>query len=209
MQDKNTKQRIIEVATELFAQNGFAGASTREICKRANTNIGMISYYFGSKEDLYKQILNNIAGKIIENVKVKVGASEAPDDFSKLTKEEKIQLLIKIIRSFIDYFYSDNISTAELSLAVHEQITSNIDINPIGYKILKRLLASIYERDENDKEIIFRSVMLAGQMNSARILSQFSLKQLNQEKYTPEDIELIKEIAIEQTLSILKNTELK
>jgi TetR/AcrR family transcriptional regulator, regulator of cefoperazone and chloramphenicol sensitivity len=203
--NKNTEQKIIDVATELFAKNGFEGASIREICKQAGVNISLISYYFGSKEGLYKKIIDNIALNIISHAQGAMGFHESPESFDNLTKDEKIGLLFKLMEMIIDYFYSDNISTEALMILFREQITSNVELNPFGYKIFKRLLASILDKDENDKEVIFRCVSIVGQMNSARILTQFSLKFLNQDKFTSEDIQLVKNIAISQTKAILKD----
>jgi AcrR family transcriptional regulator len=57
--DFSDKQiQILETAEKLFADQGFAGTSVREIAKEANVNLAMISYYFGSKEKLMEAIFN-------------------------------------------------------------------------------------------------------------------------------------------------------
>ena len=54
----NEKQiQILEVAEKLFSDLGFKGASVRQIAKKADINIAMISYYFGSKEKLLEKLL--------------------------------------------------------------------------------------------------------------------------------------------------------
>jgi len=54
----NEKQiQIITEAEKLFAENGFAGTSVRQIAKEAGVNVAMISYYFGSKERLLEAML--------------------------------------------------------------------------------------------------------------------------------------------------------
>lgn len=54
----NEKQiKILEIAEKLFAENGFDGTSIRQISKKADINIAMISYYFGSKEKLLEALL--------------------------------------------------------------------------------------------------------------------------------------------------------
>lgn len=50
------EEYILVCAERVFAEKGFAGASTREIARQAGANISMISYYFGSKEKLYERI---------------------------------------------------------------------------------------------------------------------------------------------------------
>lgn len=201
----NSEQKIIEVATELFAQKGYEGASTREICKLAGVNISLISYYFGGKEELYKKIVEDIVQKIIDHAQATLGFNGAPESFDPLTKKEKVGLLFRIMDMMIDYFYSGKISTSALVILFREQLTSTVALNSFGYRIFKKLLASILDKDEDDKEVIFRCLSIVGQMNSARILTQFSLKMLNQETFTPEDIQLVKNIAISQTKAILKD----
>jgi AcrR family transcriptional regulator len=49
--------QIIQVAETLFAQKGFDGTSIRDIAKEAKINIAMISYYFGSKEQLLESLI--------------------------------------------------------------------------------------------------------------------------------------------------------
>lgn len=60
MTEFNDKQiEILQVAEQLFAEEGFDGTSIRDIAKKANINIAMISYYFGSKEKLLEAIVLN------------------------------------------------------------------------------------------------------------------------------------------------------
>ena len=54
MRKKFTEKQIniLDVAEELIAKKGFDGTSVRDICTKANINVAMISYYFGSKEKM-------------------------------------------------------------------------------------------------------------------------------------------------------------
>jgi AcrR family transcriptional regulator len=60
------RDRVLEVACELFAEAGFHGAHFREICKRAGTNVAGICYHFMSKEGLYQAVLME-AGRQLSN----------------------------------------------------------------------------------------------------------------------------------------------
>ncbi|WP_027377321.1 TetR/AcrR family transcriptional regulator [Kaistella palustris] len=50
------EENILFNAEILFAQKGFDGTSIRDISKKAQVNVSMISYYFGSKEKLFEKI---------------------------------------------------------------------------------------------------------------------------------------------------------
>lgn len=52
----STKDRILGAAEELFAQQGFAGTSLREVTSRAEVNIAAVNYHFGSKENLVNEV---------------------------------------------------------------------------------------------------------------------------------------------------------
>lgn len=54
----NSKQiEILQIAEKLFAENGFDGTSIRAISDKANVNVAMVSYYFGSKEKLLESLI--------------------------------------------------------------------------------------------------------------------------------------------------------
>ncbi|MBK1878838.1 TetR/AcrR family transcriptional regulator [Pelagicoccus mobilis] len=52
-----TRQKILSAAIESFAQNGYAGTTASQICKRANANIAAVNYHFGSKDALFEQAI--------------------------------------------------------------------------------------------------------------------------------------------------------
>ncbi|WP_313801731.1 TetR/AcrR family transcriptional regulator [Sphingobium sp.] len=54
---EETRFNILEVATEEFADKGLSGARIDEIAERTNSSKRMIYYYFGSKEGLYRAVL--------------------------------------------------------------------------------------------------------------------------------------------------------
>ena len=52
----STKDRILYAAEELFAQQGFASTSLRQVTSRADVNIAAVNYHFGSKENLVNEV---------------------------------------------------------------------------------------------------------------------------------------------------------
>ncbi|MBB5083274.1 TetR/AcrR family transcriptional regulator [Nonomuraea endophytica] len=60
---ERTRARILDAAVAEFGAKGFAGARVSEIAARAGVNKQLISYYFGGKEGLYKELTGRWQGE--------------------------------------------------------------------------------------------------------------------------------------------------
>jgi AcrR family transcriptional regulator len=54
-----TRARLLDVATQIFAESGYYAATIRDIAQRAGTNIAAVNYHFGDKLGLYTEILES------------------------------------------------------------------------------------------------------------------------------------------------------
>ena len=52
--------RIVAAARTLFLQHGVDGTSLRQIARAAETNVGMIYYYFTTKDDLFLAVVEDV-----------------------------------------------------------------------------------------------------------------------------------------------------
>jgi TetR/AcrR family transcriptional regulator len=55
---EKTKQTVLRSALEIFAREGFYNAKLREIADLAGTTHSLIRHHFGSKDDLYKAVID-------------------------------------------------------------------------------------------------------------------------------------------------------
>ena len=109
---ENTKQKLIEAAIKVFAEKGFRDATVRQICKQAGTaNINAVNYYFGSKEQLYKQILAMIFAEYDK---------QAPKDFPEKTPEEQLEIYIS---TFCKILYQEGESDSHTTAILVEEFT--------------------------------------------------------------------------------------
>lgn len=58
-ESEETRRRLIEAAGEVFAEEGFAGATVRTIAAKAAANLGAINYHFGDKDSLYQAVIRH------------------------------------------------------------------------------------------------------------------------------------------------------
>lgn len=95
---KHSKHCIMQTASRLFAKLGLDKCSTREIAKDSDSNISLISYYFGGKEGLYKEVMREYA----LGVKADVQGIVNEIDNEPITKERFIKNITFMIDHMID-----------------------------------------------------------------------------------------------------------
>ena len=54
---EETRQRLLETATRLFAADGFSNVTVRDICREAHANLAAVNYHFGDKFELYMAVI--------------------------------------------------------------------------------------------------------------------------------------------------------
>ena len=93
MSKKFTEKQIhiLNVAEELIAKKGFEGTSVRDISSKANINVAMISYYFGSKEKMMAYLYQFRVQKTREHFA----------EFSEMIKDGKPEMQMKEIVKYI------------------------------------------------------------------------------------------------------------
>lgn len=57
---EKTKLRILDAAEPMFADEGIQGVSMRQIASAAGTDLSLVIYHFGSKEKIYRAVLERI-----------------------------------------------------------------------------------------------------------------------------------------------------
>ncbi|WP_159501706.1 TetR/AcrR family transcriptional regulator [Microbacterium sp. 18062] len=65
---ENTRARLVDAASEVFAESGLEGASVEAICERAGFTRGAFYSNFGSKEELLLALMRRIAEEKLARV---------------------------------------------------------------------------------------------------------------------------------------------
>lgn len=108
--DKDTgltdaRSKLVLAALHVFAEKGFEGATTREICEQANANISAIRYYFGDKAGLYRAAFTEPMGdkschssiEVYANLPLQEALVLFFNEFLEpLSKGEELRLVMKL-----------------------------------------------------------------------------------------------------------------
>src|SRR5499425_382584 len=58
-EDRETRARLLNAASRLFAEHGYARVTVRDICKKARANVAAVNYHFGGKDGLYRAVMRH------------------------------------------------------------------------------------------------------------------------------------------------------
>jgi AcrR family transcriptional regulator len=90
-----TRQQLLEVAGRVFAEHGYARATSKEICERAGTNIAAVNYHFGGKDGLYAAVLEEAHARLV-SIELVTSATQSTAD-----PGEKLRMLLMQVVSQI------------------------------------------------------------------------------------------------------------
>ena len=105
--NKSVKDRLLDSAEKLFCENGFEGASIRDIAALAGCNIASVNYYFGGKQQLYEEVWRR---HLIPMRDVRISSIE-----KVMNQIESKPHLEEIIKSFANAFVGSMVDTEKTS----------------------------------------------------------------------------------------------
>src|SRR5499426_365808 len=85
---KATRDKIIKAASHVFARNGYEGAGIRAIVAEADVNQAAINYHFGSKEGLYRAVLQTAFRALMKD-------DDAPRNPDTLPREAALRRFVR------------------------------------------------------------------------------------------------------------------
>ncbi len=99
---KDTRDRLLEAAAELFAQRGYHASTLRDIAARGNVNVAAGHYHYGSKEALYIEVLREQFAHLRSRMQ-EFGATWSREELQHLSREKLTELLRLRTRTMLDF----------------------------------------------------------------------------------------------------------
>ncbi len=159
---KARRAQILDAAAEVFAEKGFARATTKEIAGKAGVSEGTIYNYFGSKEDLLIELMNRLgdiqlrrmhfsSDQLDQALKQDAhdflrGVFRARHSFVAHSKTMLRALIAEMLinREFAERYYEQTLLPYSESLAQHLQArVERGEIRPVDVPLLLRFLSAM------------------------------------------------------------------
>ena len=128
----NAKNKILNTSIQLFSSQGYKETSIRSISKEAGVNVSMISYYFGGKDGILKEIVKGIT----EGFSSLLGQFDLDDMNDTMNAMKRLLNYIEIHRPQIKILFSEMGKKNNFLSPVKKEIKELQ--NKLGIIILKR-----------------------------------------------------------------------
>jgi AcrR family transcriptional regulator len=97
--EKSMRNDILEVSAQLFKKKGYSGTSMQDIAGEVGILKGSIYYYFNSKNEIFREVLDNGVNPVLKNAALIIA--------EKSTPKEKLRKLIHHHMGYVmDHNYS-------------------------------------------------------------------------------------------------------
>mgnify|MGYP001116188502 CR=1 FL=1 len=207
---KDSKERLLEAGTKVFAKDGFEGASTRKIVKEAGVNISAIPYYFGSKDGLYEAVIRRIISMVFAEQGEKASEISAALESGKISKERARGFLHDLLRGFAEFLLSDRASPQMAQIMVREQMQPTVvfDIIYKGamepvHQTLTRLVAHLTDLPSDSQRAILCTHTIIGQLTTFKTHKEMILRRSGWKKYSDKEAETIIDAVLFNTDAII------
>lgn len=179
-----TRQCLLEAAQRFFATRGYHGASIRDIVQACGVSNAALYYHFGSKQDLYFEVLGEYIAAVVEQLQMadtregtcrsrlsRVALAYAQiilesqsvlqtllRDVAQFDQDEIARLLPDVSRQIPSAFASileDGIAAGELR-AVHTRHAGILIMGMVNAMTVRRLHAQAETTLEEDADLVIK-----------------------------------------------------
>ena len=110
MPESGSRHQILDAAERLFARQGFARTTIKQIGDEAHVNSALLYYYFGDKERLYHQVLGRVVQRLLSGPGARLQGRGTPVERLRAFVEAQAELLLAypmipklLVRELIDH----------------------------------------------------------------------------------------------------------
>jgi AcrR family transcriptional regulator len=199
-----TKTKLLAAASELFAEKGFKATTVRQIAARAGVNVAAGHYHYGSKKDLYLEVIGAEFARMHARLE-KLGAAVDPAKLGELSRAQ----LLRLFRTRIEVMAETLIGPAgdrHANLMVREMADPSEAMPTILRDWIaplvadtRRIIAAL-RPELDDRHVQNVTFSIAGQIHFYRFMKPMLLSMLGLRAYSPAFIRRITDHVVEFSL---------
>jgi len=155
-----TRERLLSAAAETFAENGYRGATVREICRRARANVAAVNYHFRDKAGLYEEVVREAERRATD--KFPLHPAEQPAN-----PEERLRLFV---RQFLSRIFDPGVRSQHGRLMLREMVEPSAALDRLVQEafrpqciLLQDTVRGLLGPTASDDQVRFGAMSIVGQ----------------------------------------------
>lgn len=210
IESQTARTRLLVAAEQLFAAQGLAATSIRELARTAGVNVAAVNYYFGSKDNLYLETLR----KAFQQTGVTPNHFEAiyKQAQTEITPARARQAIKEFIKLFMQTLFASEESQRHACLMAREISDPSPALDVIiaefilpKHKTLMALLEQAQPKLVGKKELPWYALSIVGQCLHYHFTLPITLRLLQKKQMTPELLSQISAHIADFSLQALAN----
>ncbi len=153
-----TKEKILRAAETAFAERGLYGARVDEIAELAGVNKRMIYAHFGSKEDLYVAVLDEVYGRIADEEQAILSEDGDCATLIRRNIEGNFKFLCEN-PSFVKMVLWENLNGGEYLKRSAAKSAKSTSLTTIRSVLLNGIHEGVFREDIDVDEVVLSSQM--------------------------------------------------
>lgn len=149
------RQELLDIAVEIFAENGYRGTTVRDIADRAGMLSGSLFYHFKTKHSIAEELIQPVFEKLVVGTREVMKNGAAPD-----------KQIAELIRAYIVVSAGENRLTMRMLQNDWNYFVNAfsflsegfVEINRLWMKLLKQGVAEGLLRNDLDPAILIHLV---------------------------------------------------
>lgn len=209
---EETRCRLLQAAFDVFAGAGYEAAHTRDLAERAGVKLPAIPYYFGSKEGLFRAVIEEIAQGVHRRLAPAAERAAAALADAGTSRETLTEMLLELLDSFVDCMLGAEFPQSWRMICSRAEVENLEALRPLRDAIVglmidpsRELIARLIGQPKDDMHSWMRAVAILGQIN---IFSKPQVRAgLGWTDYGAEQVAAVQSIVREHVVAILAAAE--
>lgn len=170
------REQLLEAATALFTRRNYSSVSIKDIATATKANASLIYYYFGSKEGLFRAVVETLTERAVETFTAVRGQAESPADLIGLwitNQAMQLPLMRKLFMISIDYA-SSHTRSVQVDRAIRKLY--DIEADMLRRALRQGIETGAFVRIDVDHMVTFIATFLDGALAQSAMMPHFDAR---------------------------------
>ena len=171
-----TRQRLLEAAETLFAEQGFEKVAVRDVTEKAGANVAAVNYHFGSRDGLVDKVIERYISPVNDERLARLDGLERKMAGKPVAIEE---ILEAFVRPFLTQIQRSELSERLCFQLIGRMLSDRVGKMPPAVEMQFQIVAARFKHafkkalpEVEEEDLVWRMQFMAGGMIHAMTMGE-------------------------------------